>query len=66
MGTSNENADRILTRAVAISGSYERAKQWLDEPLPTFGGKTPLALIAAGRSQDVLDYLETLACGFVG
>jgi uncharacterized protein (DUF2384 family) len=66
MGASNEDADRVLTRAMTIASNRDRAKQWLDEPLPTFGGKTPLDLVAAGRTQEVLDYLDTIASGFLG
>lgn len=60
------DVDQVLARAAAAAGSHERARRWLSDPLPTFGGKTPLELIRARRTQDLLAYLDTIEAGFLG
>ena len=47
---------RVLAAAVAISGDRDRALDWLKQPLTPFDHKTPLALIAEGRVNDLLRY----------
>ena len=66
MQADTEGIEEVLARATAIAGTHARAKQWLSEPLPTFGGKTPIELVEANRTQDLLDYLETVEAGFLG
>lgn len=64
--TTNTDMDRVLLAAEAVSGDRQKAIEWLTEPLDTFGGKTPQELIGEGRACTVLDYLESIAPGFVG
>ena len=61
-----EGVDQVLARVATIAGSHDHARRWLSEPLPTFRGKTPLELVDAGRTQDLLAYLDTVEAGFVG
>lgn len=35
-------------------------------PIRSFDGKTALEMIEAGRTDDVLDYLESFSAGWVG
>lgn len=63
--TDDPQVERVLQAVEAISGDHDRAVAWLQEPLPTFGGKTALQLIAEGRTDAVLRYLASIASGFV-
>jgi len=55
---------RILAMAAEMAGSMERASLWFKHhPLPGWGGKTAHDLVAAGKAQDVLDYLEANRAG---
>ena len=57
---------RIITAAESISGDRSKAVEWLNQPLATFDGKMPLELIAEGRTDDVMGYLQSCESGFVG
>jgi len=37
-----------------------------NSPIRSFDGKTVLEMIAAGRTADVIDYLESISAGYVG
>lgn len=63
---NTKDVDRILVRAAKIAGSYYRASRWLSEPLESFNGETPLDLVQADRTQDLLAYLETTEVGALG
>ena len=52
--------DRIISAAEAVSGDHDKAVWWLNQPLATFGGKTALKLIAEGRTEDVIGYLQSI------
>lgn len=58
---------RVLAVATAMTGDEDRARHLLrNEPLPAFDGQTAEELVRAGRAQDVIDYLQSLAAGSAG
>ncbi len=58
---------RLLSAAQAVQPDLKRAVFLIkNEPVPAFGHKTLLQLVAAGRTEDAIGYLESIACGFVG
>jgi hypothetical protein len=58
---------RLLSAAQAVQPDLKRAVFLIkNEPVPAFGHKTLLQLVEAGRTEDAIDYLESIACGFVG
>ena len=62
-----ENIERVVAAAEAVSGDHKRALEWLTKAsLATFDGKTPLALIGEGRTEDLLHYLASIESGYVG
>lgn len=56
----------VLSSATEITGSEERAREWMTTPLAVFGGQTLEAVVAAGRTDAVLAYLESMGEGFIG
>ena len=56
----------VITGAESAFEDRAKAIDWLVEPLATFGHKTALQLIAESRTDDVVNYLESIASGFVG
>lgn len=59
--------ERVLVAATELSGSQQRAIEWFfSEHLREFDGKTADALVRDGKVQLVLDYIESIASGFVG
>lgn len=57
---------RVLQAAEAISGDRDKAVAWLQEPIAAFGGKTALELVAEGRTDDLLGYIQSFESGYVG
>lgn len=57
---------RVIAAAESLSGDRVKAIKWLDRPLASFSGKTPLQLIEEGRADDVIGYLQSFESGFVG
>jgi len=58
---------RVLSAATAIQPDPQRAVFLIkNEPIPAFHHKTLLQLIQAGRTEDAIDYLESISTGFVG
>lgn len=58
---------RVISAAEEVSGDRERALEWLKKTtLDSFGHKTPLALIADGRTDVLVRYLESIQSGYVG
>ena len=59
---------RVLAAALAAAGGdIQRAIFWYkNEPLPPFEYKTAEVLVAEGRSDDVVDLLESYQAGFTG
>lgn len=61
------NTLRVLNAARGISSESELPTAWLlNEPLAAFKHKTAFELIQAGRTEDVLRYLNSFSSGFVG
>ena len=50
----------IMHSVRKIAGNDDAASAWMDEPLPTFDGKTPARLVSEGRADDVLAYINSL------
>ncbi|PXV60546.1 Protein of unknown function [Dyella jiangningensis] len=61
-----QDVDRVIDLAESISGDRAKAVWWLSQPLTTFAGKTALELIAEGRTDDVIGYLQSCESGYVG
>lgn len=59
---------RVLTAAMdAADGDRTRAVFWfMNEPLAEFDYRTPDALVRESKAQVVIDYIESIASGFVG
>ncbi|HJV87769.1 MAG TPA: MbcA/ParS/Xre antitoxin family protein [Noviherbaspirillum sp.] len=56
----------IMHRARRFTGNDDAASAWMNEPLPSFDGKTPAQLVSDGREDDVLDYIDSLILGTSG
>lgn len=55
---------RILAMATKMASPTERAAPWFKhQPLHGWAGRTARDLVADGRAQDVLDYLEAAHAG---
>ncbi len=55
---------RIIAMAAEMAGDEGRAAIWFKhQPLPGWGGKTALDLVRDGKSDRVLDYLESVRAG---
>jgi uncharacterized protein (DUF2384 family) len=50
----------IMHRVRGVVGNDDAASAWMNEPLPTFDGKTPAQLVSDGREEDVLAYIDAL------
>jgi hypothetical protein len=58
---------RVLSAAVAVQPDFERALFLVkNQPIPAFRHKTILQLLQDGRTEDAIDYLESISAGFVG
>jgi hypothetical protein len=58
---------RVLSAAAAVQPDFERALFLIkNQPIPTFRHKTILQLLQDGRTEDAIDYLESISAGFVG
>jgi hypothetical protein len=58
---------RVLRAATDISGNIDHAIFWYrNDPLRVFRYKTAEQLVAEGRTEDVLRYVESLEAGAVG
>ena len=53
----------IMHRVREVTGNDDAASAWMNEPLPTFEGKTPAQLVSDGREGDVLGYIDSLRLG---
>jgi hypothetical protein len=55
---------RIIAMAAEMAGDEGRAAIWFKhQPLPGWGGKTAYDLVREGKSDRVLDYLESVRAG---
>lgn len=58
---------RVLSAATAIQPDTARAFFMVkNEPIPAFRHKTLLQLVQEGRTNDAIDYLESISAGFTG
>ena len=58
---------RVLVATMEIQPDNMRAIFLVkNEPIPSFEHKTLLQLVSAGRADDAVRYLESVASGFVG
>lgn len=58
---------RVLSAASAVQPNQDRALFLIkNAPIPTFRHKTILQLVTEGRTDDAIDYLESVSSGFVG
>lgn len=58
---------RVLSAASAVQPNQDRALFLIkNAPIPAFRHKTILQLVAEGRTDDAIDYLESVSSGYVG
>ena len=58
---------RVLSAATAVQPDTARAFFMVkNEPIPAFHHKTLLQLVQEGRTDDAIDYLESISAGFTG
>ena len=61
------NVVRVLQAAVDLGNDPKTALHHVkNSPIKSFQRKTAWEMIAAGRTDDVVDYLRSLSAGFVG
>lgn len=76
---SPSNADtlaevlEVLRRGGCLVAAHETRPDWLrvlslfkTEPIPAFGHQTLMQLVEAGRTDDVMAYLESVSAGYTG
>jgi uncharacterized protein (DUF2384 family) len=58
---------RVLRAAADVAGSVDKAIYWYrNQPLPPFDYKTAQHLVSDGRTDEVVNYLQSLHAGFAG
>jgi hypothetical protein len=57
---------RVLRAVLAFGNDPQSALEYIRRPARSFEGKTVLEMIAAGRTDDVLNYLQSFSAGYVG
>ena len=58
---------RVLSAAAAVQPDVDRALFLVkNRPIPAFRHKTLLQLVQDGRTEDAIDYLESISSGFAG
>lgn len=58
---------RVLSAATMVQPDPQRAVFLIkNEPIAAFRHKTLLQLVQDGRTEDAIDYLESISAGFVG
>jgi uncharacterized protein (DUF2384 family) len=53
----------VMHEAKRVLGSDAAASSWMEAPLAAFEGKTPAALVGAGRENAVLEHIRSLTAG---
>lgn len=53
----------IMHMVRGVAGNDDAASAWMNEPLPTFDGRTPAQLVNDGREDEVLGYIDSLNRG---
>lgn len=66
MPLSTNDVNRVMLVAETVSGNRAKALEWLEQPHTTFGGRTPMQMIAEGHIDNVIDYLHSIESGFAG
>lgn len=58
---------RVISAAASVQPDVERAIFWMkNTPIAAFRHKTAYDLIVEGRTEDVIDYIESIQSGYVG
>ena len=58
---------RVLAAVLKVQPDEKRAEDFIkSEPIAAFGGMTLLQLVAEGRTEAAISYVESIATGFVG
>ncbi|WP_181258976.1 DNA-binding protein [Nitrosospira multiformis] len=58
---------RVMSAASASQSDFNRVLFWFKNvPISSFNHKTALQLIAEGRTDDIVAYLESIQSGYVG
>ena len=58
---------KVLAAALEVQPDQQRAEDFIKtEPIVAFGGRTLLQLVAEGRTEAAIGYIESVASGFVG
>jgi len=52
-----------VSAAMSAVLTDEGIARWLDTPYQRWGNKTPMDMITAGRTEELLAYIDTLADG---
>lgn len=68
-GEQGDSCDslRVIRVASAVRGDVEDATSWFkNHALPAFDYKTPQTLVAEGRADDLIGYIQSLEAGFAG
>ncbi|MCK0768117.1 MULTISPECIES: hypothetical protein [Chromohalobacter] len=61
------DAIRVLGVAADINGNLPDALFWFrNEPIPPFDYQTPEQLVSAGRTDDLVRYVQSLKAGVTG
>ncbi|MDR5733909.1 DNA-binding protein [Caballeronia sp. LZ025] len=58
---------RVVSAAAALQPDLQRALFLIkNHPIPAFRHRTILQLVQDGRTDDAIDYLESISAGFIG
>lgn len=69
MSTTPHHDDlaRVLAALLRVQPDPKRAEDFIEsEPIAAFGGRTLIQLVAEGRTEAAISYIESIAAGFVG
>lgn len=69
MSTTPHHDDlaKVLAAALKVQPDRKRAESFIEtRPIAVFGGRTVLQMVAQGRTEAAIRYIESLAAGFVG
>lgn len=53
----------VMHAAKSVVGNDDAANTWMNAALAACDGRTPAELVAAGRAEEVLEYIRTLKPG---
>lgn len=69
MSTTPHHDDlaKVLAAALKIQPDRKRAEFFIEtQRISAFGGRTLLQMVAQGRTEAAISYIESIAAGFVG